>query len=131
VECSGLAAVNTDSRRGQNLFNIKNLTRGHSDRDEPIAIAAWRLSLGKSELRNAAFATGMTALAVHVRRLFHRFALRAAIFLTVAYIAAAIGMSAFLVIGHWWLLSSEARFFPCWMDGEISGFQQTVESSSC
>ena len=66
------------------------------------------LSLRKSELRSAACATGMTTLAVHVRRLFHRFALRTAILLSVAYFAAAIGMSAFLVIGHWWLLSSGA-----------------------
>jgi hypothetical protein len=46
----------------------------------------------------------VAALAVHVRRLFHGFALRTAVFLSVTDVATAIGMRALLVVGHWWLL---------------------------
>ena len=47
----------------------------------------------------------MAALAIHIGRFLHGFALRAAVLLSVAYVATAIGMRALLVIGHWWLLS--------------------------
>jgi len=50
---------------------------------------------------DAAAATGMTTFAIDVRRCFHRFALGAAIFLSVTHGTRTIGMRTFFVTRHW------------------------------